>query len=248
MATAIAPSTTTTTTTTAAVAAHHVLHIPELLEAILLHLPPQTLLLAQRVCRTFRAVIRASIHIQRALFFAPQWHLPARRAHTWRTADRPGAKPANNRLLLRALPGCYPTVSSVVVGGSGSPGSDSGIDCGDAYEAWSWSVNVSFPSTAGAAAAQLPHPSVAYPDATWRRMLMSQPPCTALHLVRRWARARDPAIVDAEGITMGRVAEMAGEGAWSRGFVSSDGDWHFEGSIGYSCLEEEEDEEGDWGS
>ncbi|KAK5017378.1 hypothetical protein LTR16_000893 [Cryomyces antarcticus] len=219
MATAIAPSTATTTA-----AAHHVLHIPELLEAILLHLPPQTLLLAQRVCRTFHAVIHASVHIQRALFFAPQWHLRARRAHTWHTADRPGAKPANNRLLLRALPGCYPTVSSVVVG-SASPGSDSGID----YDAWSWSVNVSFPSTAAAAAAQLPHPSVAHPEASWRRMLMSQPPCTALHLVRRWARARDPAIVDDEGITMGRVAEMAGEGAWNRG-----------------CLEEEE-EVGDWG-
>ncbi|KAF2264365.1 hypothetical protein CC78DRAFT_544135 [Lojkania enalia] len=43
----------------------------EILEAILLHLPALDLLLAQRVCRTFRAVILSSKRILRALFLDP---------------------------------------------------------------------------------------------------------------------------------------------------------------------------------
>ena len=42
--------------------------IPELLENILLHLPERDLLLAQRVNRSFRDVITASVHLQRKLF------------------------------------------------------------------------------------------------------------------------------------------------------------------------------------
>lgn len=45
--------------------------VPELLEAILLLLTPRDLLLAQRVNKTFRASIKASVLIQQKLFFKP---------------------------------------------------------------------------------------------------------------------------------------------------------------------------------
>lgn len=45
---------------------------PELLENMLLKLPMQDLLLAQRVCSRFQATIAGSIKIRRALFFEPE--------------------------------------------------------------------------------------------------------------------------------------------------------------------------------
>ncbi|KAK4539692.1 hypothetical protein LTR36_010455 [Oleoguttula mirabilis] len=45
--------------------------VPELLEAVLLELPAQDLLLATRVNTTFRNAIGSSVRIQRALFFTP---------------------------------------------------------------------------------------------------------------------------------------------------------------------------------
>lgn len=48
------------------------LRIPELAELIFQHLPPRDLLLAQRVCRTFYATIHASPTLQQCLFFAPK--------------------------------------------------------------------------------------------------------------------------------------------------------------------------------
>ncbi|KAK4898597.1 hypothetical protein LTR27_003769 [Elasticomyces elasticus] len=52
-------------------AAHQVFHITELLQSILLDLPMQDLLLAQRVCSTWKEVIDGSQAIQRTLFFIP---------------------------------------------------------------------------------------------------------------------------------------------------------------------------------
>lgn len=48
-----------------------VFNTTELLEAILLRLPTQDLLLAMGVCRTLKNAIDTSITIQRALFMAP---------------------------------------------------------------------------------------------------------------------------------------------------------------------------------
>ncbi|KAF2186404.1 hypothetical protein K469DRAFT_707061 [Zopfia rhizophila CBS 207.26] len=50
----------------------HALNVFEILELILLHLPMRDLLLAQLVCSRWKAVIDASIHIQRALYFLPR--------------------------------------------------------------------------------------------------------------------------------------------------------------------------------
>ncbi|KAF2658483.1 hypothetical protein K491DRAFT_713432 [Lophiostoma macrostomum CBS 122681] len=46
----------------------------EILEAILLHLPAQDLLLSQRICRTFREMVIASKRIRRTLFLEPAHH------------------------------------------------------------------------------------------------------------------------------------------------------------------------------
>ena len=50
---------------------HQVLSITELVQAILKHLTTQQLLLCQRVSKTFRDTIKASIDLQRALFLTP---------------------------------------------------------------------------------------------------------------------------------------------------------------------------------
>jgi hypothetical protein len=72
------------------------LEIVELLEHILLHLPQRDLLLAQRVCRRWHAVINASKHIQRALYFLP---LPP--------ANSTSSQPASNPLLASAFAGYF---------------------------------------------------------------------------------------------------------------------------------------------
>ncbi|KAI7187581.1 hypothetical protein KC363_g5902 [Hortaea werneckii] len=46
--------------------------MPELLEMMLLKLPVQDLLLAQRVCSLFKATMDESVRIRRALFFVPE--------------------------------------------------------------------------------------------------------------------------------------------------------------------------------
>lgn len=51
--------------------ANAVLSIPELLEAILLHVDMKTLLLSQRVDRNWASIMASSIVIQQALFFRP---------------------------------------------------------------------------------------------------------------------------------------------------------------------------------
>ncbi|RMY68484.1 hypothetical protein D0864_11336 [Hortaea werneckii] len=53
-------------------AAEQFFSTPELLELMLLELPMQDLLLAERVCLRFKATIDGSIKIRRALFFEPE--------------------------------------------------------------------------------------------------------------------------------------------------------------------------------
>ena len=48
-----------------------VLRIPELLEHILLQLPPKNVLLAHRVSKRWRKVIKKSPKLQRMLYFKP---------------------------------------------------------------------------------------------------------------------------------------------------------------------------------
>ena len=210
--------------------------LPEILETILLYLPQRDLLLSQRVSRNFQDTIDGSIRLQRALFFAPDWNLQGRTFNAYAKNNRPGSKPENNRLLLRAFPGCYPTVTLVIVN-EGQTHDD--LEVGRrGSEHWSWDVCISFPAD------KPPNtkPAVLYPEASWRRMFLSQPPCTSLHLVRRWQRSLNPAIVRAGGIRMGEFVDEATktkeERSWRRSYISSDRDWHFEGNIRFSSLED----------
>jgi len=70
-------------------------------------------------------------------------------------------------------------------------------------------------------------------------MYLSQPPCTSLHLVRRWQRSSKVAMEHAAGITMGDFFDRCQTPEnWHRSFISSDRDWHFEGNIRFSSVEE----------
>ncbi|EMC93859.1 hypothetical protein BAUCODRAFT_212668 [Baudoinia panamericana UAMH 10762] len=218
-------------------AANHVLRLPELLEVILLSLSQKDILLSQRVSRSFRHTVQGSVNLQRALFFEPDWKLEGRVSfNAYRANLTPGKKPENNRLLLRAFPGCYPTVTLVIVNDSPTPNE---MDIGRrGSEHWSWDVCISFPADTIPTCSQ----AALYPEASWRRMYLSQPPCQNLHLVRRWQRCALPAIMREHGITMGDFFEEAVSAKlkelWHHSYISSDRDWHFEGNIKCSSLEE----------
>lgn len=140
-------------------------------------------------------------------------------------------------------------------------------------EVWRWDVCISFPAggivevggggvAAGTESEAEPpakdggqgsSAATHHPTASWRRMYLSQPPCTALYLVRRWRRCGRKAIERAGGITMGDFvdevmakgavggvggggSEGADEGGWSEGLIASDRDWHFEGTVGEGVV------------
>lgn len=228
-------------------AAERVFCIPELLETILLNLSTKDLLLSQRTVRAFRYTIQGSVRLRRKLFLEPEWNLEGRLFDAWSNNNRPGRKPENNRLLLRAFPGCYPTITLVIMndGTNAQQGQmtlsngQSGIKRGS--EQWSWDVCISF------AANRRPNvsPAVHYPEASWRKMFLSQPPCKELYLVRRWQRSINPAIVRPGGITMGDFLDEVTKAEpgcdnrrWHESYISSDGDWHFEGNLRCSMVEE----------
>ncbi|KAK4898591.1 hypothetical protein LTR27_003763 [Elasticomyces elasticus] len=51
--------------------ADEVMHLPELLETILVNLPTRDLLFASRICKTWKSMVDLSPRIQRALFLKP---------------------------------------------------------------------------------------------------------------------------------------------------------------------------------
>lgn len=209
--------------------ANEVFHLTELLEIILLSLPQKDLLLSQRVSRSFRHTVQGSVRLQRALFLEPHFDLAERADDKYSANNRPG----NNRLLLRAFPGIYPTVTLVIVNDYPTPNELAIGRRGS--EHWSWDVCISFPADS------LPScsPAVHYPEASWRKMYLSQPPCTDFHLVRRWQRSLAPAIVRKHGITMGDFYEEATkvQSTWHQSYVSSDRDWHFEGNVSMTGVQ-----------
>jgi hypothetical protein len=216
--------------------ASQVFRIPELLELVLLHLAQRDILLAQRVSRSFRQTIEGSLRLQRALFLAPDWKLEGLVFDSWSANSCPHQKPVNNRLLLRAFPGNYPTVSLVIVNDSPTPNEMAIGRRGS--EHWSWDVCISFPADHEPFCS----PAVSYPEASWRRMYLSQPPCTDLYLTRRYQKSMNPAMVIPDGIRMGEFFEQTTKAkemsSWHQSYISSDRDWHFEGNIKCSSLEE----------
>ncbi|KAF2224209.1 hypothetical protein BDZ85DRAFT_196102 [Elsinoe ampelina] len=234
-------------------AAHLVLTTPELLELILSHLPPLQLLLTQRVSPLFHTLITTSPLLQTLLFFRPNWSLIGHH-----TTSKPGPRPLNNLMLRRVLSsGTYPTMT---LRSLTFPDTDTFLaakthlslpSCpitlpDPAREVtgiqrdlglWTWTVNISLPS----AGFLTPTSAIGYEHASWRRMLLCQPPATELHLCKRWRRAERPAVVVEGGVRMGDLVERAerGKGPWNEGFISSDRDWHLEGAVRFSGFLEE---------
>ena len=103
---------------------------------------------------------------------------------------------------------------------------------------WAWDISVAFPADHLPATTD----AIQYEHASWRRMYLSQPPTTSLHLCRRWQRAANAAIEDENGITMDKFMTKASKAkeAWSERFIGSDRDWHFEGPIRISRFEAED--------
>jgi len=215
-------------------AASRVLRLPELLEIILLHLPQREILLAQRTSRNFRDAVVNSIRLQRALFLVPDYELNGLVSDAYSATSRVGERPRNNRLLLRAFPANYPTVSLVIMNDQPTA-SDLAVGRRGS-EHRSWDVSISLPADG----ISFCSPAMSYSEASWRKMLLCQPPCPTLHLARRHQKSTRPAMTRAGGITMGDLFEetiCAKEKAqWHQSYISSDGDWHFEGNIRCSSL------------
>lgn len=206
-----------TTSTTPPSAVKRVFETVELLETVLVQLSSKDLLLSQRTARCFHATTQGSITLRRKLFLEPDLKLEGRLFNSHETSHgsvkRPSCKPENNRLLLRAFPGCYPTITLVIMSDStgvraghdtSSPGADSG-ERKRRNEHWSWDVCISFPADDKPSVPE----AVEYPEASWRQMYLCQPPCADLYLVRRWQKGLKPAIIRDGGIKMGDFVEEA---------------------------------------
>ncbi|KAL1296665.1 hypothetical protein AAFC00_000146 [Neodothiora populina] len=226
-------------------AAQLVLDTPELLENIVSFLPPLELLVAQRVSQIWRGVITNSPTIQRLLFMRPDWSLETKSYNARRPINKPGERPRNNLMLRRILDGRYPTVTLKITSdaeqdsGASTRDDESSIDVPRKDKPssghWSWDVNITCPAD------RLPSidPAVLYEHASWRKMYMCQPPCTSLHLVRRWQRSTKAAITCDTGIKMNLFMQKASQAneAWKT-WTSSDMDYHYEGAIQCSSIQE----------
>lgn len=235
-------------------AAGRVFELPELLEQILCQLPHLKLLVVQRTSRLWRQVITTSPNIQKRLFMRPDNCLLGRYC-----TDKPGARPLNNLMLRKVIGGMYPTMTlrtnqfmtwdefdaargKASMADEDRAGRNAFDDERDPCGFWMWTVNISFPTDA-LMAAQEKNPAIAFPEASWRRMFVSQPPATALHLTRRWQRSTLPVIDVPEGITMQHLVMAADHkrSRWNEVYVGSDRDWHLEGPIKYSRFERREE-------
>lgn len=150
-------------------------------------------------------------------------------------------------MLRRVLDGRYPTVTLKISNkdeeedtGVSAPEGTFGIDVTRKSKPesghWSWDVNITYPAD------MLPttSPAILYENASWRKMYICQPPVTSLHLIRRWQRSSTPAMECETGITMDFFMEKASKAkeAWGQLFIGGDRDWHFEGAIKCSSIEE----------
>ncbi|CAD0106613.1 unnamed protein product [Aureobasidium uvarum] len=218
--------------------AQRVLETPELLEMILAELPPCQLLISQRVNILWHDLISNSPQLQQLLFMRPSW--PKAKpfdSHLSCEANRPSQRPRNNMMLRKVLGGRYPTFTPRVTSQKDEEEyADKGVESPDANpnDHSSISRSVKSPSSYWTCD-ELPSndAAVLYEKASWRRMYLCQPPCTELYLARRWCRAARPAIASEDGITMETFIEKANKARelWNQLFISSDGDWHFEGPM-----------------
>ncbi|KAJ5549777.1 hypothetical protein N7535_002281 [Penicillium sp. DV-2018c] len=145
----------------------HALSIPEIFELILLNLDTRTLLTkATRICRTWTQFINSSPALQWALFFRPLDNVLNK-------------SKIQNPLLAEVFPSIFRHPSAI-------PDDDMhDIDSEDESDDYSEShlVDVTFTTFDFV---RRPHKLDAYmrPEASWRRMLVQQPPVYTLALLR----------------------------------------------------------------
>lgn len=218
------------------------LELPEILEQVLRHLPPTELLLAQRTSKLWHAVIGQSPRLQRQLFMRADWHFEGRKKDPRSPIYLPGDRPVNNLMLRSVLGGMYPRMTlihpeppSTEDEAEDEEAEESDSSDSDRQKHFSWDICVSVPANR-LDASRTTDPAIHYEHASWRKMFLSQPPATSLHLCRRWQRSPQPALECKEGIRMSQVMERASrtQQAWSEVFIGSDRDWHLEGPINFS--------------
>lgn len=225
--------------------------IPELLEIILDGLSSVDLLLCQRTCRQWRAVVSTSPRLQQRLFLRADWTLEGK-------SNKPGDRPLNNLMLRAVLDGMHPCMTLTYV--QAPCVADDLADILRAEDGtstvrslWAWNVCVSVPAeNMGNASPTVNKRAIDYEYASWRNMFLSQPPATLLHLCKRYQRSRLPALENKDGIRMGKVMARAAavhdqgereqiggevQSIWNRAYIGSDRDWHLEGPIKFSHID-----------
>ncbi|KAH7036723.1 hypothetical protein B0J12DRAFT_260137 [Macrophomina phaseolina] len=175
-----------------------VLGTPELLELILLHLPARDRLLAHRVCRSFNCLIRTSPTIKQALFLQPLPETavsnptsPAPKLFKARTCERAATESRErNPILISAF---LPWFNRKAW---------RGLCFGTGLEALK-ALPLADPTTRSA---------FLRPEASWRQMLMVQPPLTCLEiaLCNHFTGRPQPrrCICLDQGITMGTLYDI----------------------------------------
>ncbi|KAK1831545.1 hypothetical protein QBC39DRAFT_434056 [Podospora conica] len=146
---------------------------PELVESILVHLDMRTLLTtAQRISRTFLAIITASPRLQRTLFFRPS--LPSSMPFT------------ANPLLTWAFPCLMPVFTAPVIGvyDIRLPPSSLFVPAGN-YGRGAVEENEMLPMTDIRYDGRR-HLAFTRRGASWRRMLLCQPPAMRVARVETW--------------------------------------------------------------
>ncbi|KAF2749804.1 hypothetical protein M011DRAFT_524452 [Sporormia fimetaria CBS 119925] len=141
-----------------------VLSLPDLLEPILLCLPPRDLLLAQLISRHFHSLITNSPLIQPALFFRP-------------APSKPNTTPTTNPLLAEHFPHFF-TVHE------------------DARRSWqlpSFEKLMRMPWISSLQTSTVSRTQTPFlrREASWRRMLLMQPPPRDLHLLLQACSRRE---------------------------------------------------------
>ncbi|GME22633.1 f-box domain protein [Neofusicoccum parvum] len=174
-----------------------VFRTPELLELILLHLPMRDLLLAQRVCQTFRTLVRTSPTLQQALFFKP---LPA-------TALPQPSSPS----YLRSHPSRKPTAESWERNPLLIPDFWPWFDRDDPTN--KYSPTLRDPDTLKTLPLATERRVWLRPEASWRRMLVVQPPVGQLEMMRMFHGMSCDDLADGtlclgQGLTMGVLYDI----------------------------------------
>lgn len=194
---------------------HRVLLTIELFEQILLHLPMEDLLQAQMVCTYWQQIMASSVAIQRALFFIDSIHGPvdpnillkirSKLTHTTMTVDtkvpttpQTTIEFAANRLLVKHFP-CW-----VVCWHQDTKVTLLHMD----HETRKHLGKTSHIGPIDIPCKHLEDPRCLRPEASWRRMFITQPP-----LRRVTVQAWNSVFINVEnerGVTMGEVKDCMG--------------------------------------